>query len=174
MPALPQLLDREANIELRGRGLEPWLRRGALVILLAFVCLALANVFGQRPARLVAQNAVARLTVNAPAALRSGLYYQASFRIDAFQALDEPALVLDPGWFAGVTSNSVQPDALGWAQRNGRNILSFGRIPRGGHLVVHLQFQVNPTTVGRRTTGVVLENAGQPIIRIDKLQTIFP
>jgi hypothetical protein len=43
---LPDHLDRSAHVDLHGRNLEPWFRRGGLVLLLAACVLGLANVFG--------------------------------------------------------------------------------------------------------------------------------
>jgi hypothetical protein len=171
---VPEALVRKEHVELAGRDVEGWLRRAGLVLLAAFIGLGLANVFGQAIGETGVGNDVARLTVRAPGAVRHGLFYQVMFRIDAHRTLEEPALVLDPGWVEGFTINSYQPDPVEWQHRNGRNVLVYGAIPAGGHLVARLQYQVNTTAVGSRAQNVVLEDGGEPIVRVDHDSFIYP
>ena len=174
MSALPDFLDRSRHVDLRRRTLEPWLRRVGLVVLAAFVALALANVLGQATAENSATGDAAVLTLRAPRAERGGLVYQVLFRIDARRDLAEPALVLDPGWFEGYTINSYQPEPVEWKHRNGRNVLVYGPVPAGGHLVARLQYQVNPTAWGRRTQNVALEDKGVRLAFLEHSAMIFP
>jgi hypothetical protein len=171
---LPDYLDRSANVDLHGRNVEPWVRRVGLAVLLAVCALGLANVFGQHTHALSVDAAAARLTVEAPGAARGGLIYQALFRIDAHRDLAEPTLVLDPGWFDGLTINTVQPDAVKWGHREGRNTLTLPALAAGEHFVLRLQYQVNPTVLGHRVQNVVLENAGSPILTLQHAQTLYP
>jgi hypothetical protein len=39
---------------------------------------------------------------------------------------------------------------------------------------VFLQFSVNPTNVGRRSTDVVLQDGETPLAHIDRAVTVFP
>jgi hypothetical protein len=174
MAALPDYLDRAANVDLHGRNVEPWFRRLGLVVLLGVCALGLANVFGQHTHVLAVDSDTAKLTVEAPGKARGGLIYQVIFRVDAHENLGEPTLVLDPGWFDGLTINTVQPDGVEWAQRNGLNTLTLPAIDAGDHFVLRLQYQVNPTVIGRRTQNVVLEDAGEPLLTLQHAQTIFP
>jgi hypothetical protein len=96
------------------------------------------------------------------------------FRVDARQDLTEPTLVLDPGWVEGFTINSYQPDPVEWQHRDGRNVLVYGPIPAGGHLVARLQYQVNTTAVGPRTQNVVLEDAGEELLRLEHDAFVYP
>ena len=172
--ALPEYLDRSAHVDLHDRNVEPWFRRAGLLVLLAVCALGLANVFGQHTHVLAADSTAARLTVEAPGAARGGLIYQASFRIEAHQDLAEPTLVLDPGWFDGLTINTVEPDAVEWGHRDGRNTLTLPALNGGERFVLRLQYQVNPTVLGRRDQNVVLEDAGTTLVTIRHAQTIFP
>ena len=140
----------------------------------AFLIFGLANVFGQKVEATSATSAAADLEVEAPNAVRSGLIYEVQFTVSAHRDLAEPALVLDGGWFDGFTINTMSPDTKDWVQRDGRNVLSYGAVPAGTELVVRLQYQVNPTTMGTRDQGVMLEDAGEPILSLDHETTVFP
>ena len=174
MANVPETLARKEHVELAGRDVEGWARWVGLLLLLAFVVVGLANVFGQATGETTVENDSARLTVRAPGAVRHGLFYQVMFRIDAREELTAPAVVLDPGWFEGFTINAYQPEPVEWEHRNGRNVLVYGPIPAGGHLVARLQYQVNTTAYGRRTQNVVLEDSGKPILRLDHDAFVYP
>jgi hypothetical protein len=172
--ALPDFLDRGRHVELGGRPFEPWARRVGIALLAAFVLVALANGFGQATSETTARADAAALTLRAPSAVRSGLVYQVLFRIDARRDLEEAALVLDPGWFEGFTINSYQPEPVEWEHRDGRNVLVYGPVSAGGHLVARLQYQVNPTAWGRRTQNVVLEDGGVRLAFVEHTNRIYP
>ena len=174
MANVPETLGRKEHVELAGHDVEGWARRVGLFLLLVFVVVGLANLFGQATGETTVENDSARLTVRAPGAVRHGLFYQVMFRIDAREELTAPAVVLDPGWFEGFTINAYQPEPVEWEHRNGRNVLVYGPIPAGGHLVARLQYQVNTTAYGRRTQNVVLEDSGTPILRLDHDAFVYP
>lgn len=174
MAKVPEALERRQHVELTGPDVEAWLRRTGLLLLAAFIAVGLANVFGQATGEKSVENEAAQLTLRAPGAVRSGLFYQVMFRVDARRELKEPALVLDPGWVEGFTINSYQPDPVEWQHRDGRNVVVYGPIPAGGHLVARLQYQVNTTAVGPRTQNVVLEDSGVPILRLDHDAVVYP
>jgi hypothetical protein len=171
---LPDLLDRKRHVDLEQSSLEPWLQRVGIVVLAVLLVAALANVFGQKVESASATAAAADLEIKAPTAARTGLVYEVQFTITAHRALEEPALVLDSGWFDGFTVNTFSPDTADWVQRDGLNVLSYGPVAAGRELVVRLQYQVNPTTMGRRDQGVALEDGGTPILTLDHDVTIFP
>jgi hypothetical protein len=172
--ALPDHLDRSAHLDLHGRNVEPWFRRAGLLVLLVICALGLANVFGQHTHVLSVDSPEARLTVETPGAARGGLIYQSIFVIEAHESLMEPTLRLDPGWFDGLTINTVQPDAVEWGQLDGRNTLKLPAIEPGKAFVLRLQYQVNPTVLARRSQDVVLMDGGTELLRLDHAQTIFP
>jgi hypothetical protein len=171
---LPEHLDRSAHVDLHGRNVEPWFRRAGLLLLLVACGLALAGFFGQTTRSRSVDSAAARLTVEAPRAARGGLIYQALFRIEAHRDLTEPTLVLEPGWFDGLTINTVQPDAVEWGQRDGLNTLTLPALRAGEEFVLRLQYQVNPTAVGRRSQDVVLMDGDTDLLRLEHAQTLFP
>jgi hypothetical protein len=172
--ALPDYLDRSSHVDLHGRNVEPLVRRAGLFVLLVICGLGLANVFGQHTHVLSVDSSAAKLTVETPAAARGGLIYQTIFRIEAHEDLSAPTLHLEPGWFDGLTINTVQPDAVEWGQLEGRNTLKLPPIASGEEFALRLQYQVNPTVLGRRSQDVVLMEAGTELARLDHAQTLFP
>ncbi|MGH3018280.1 MAG: hypothetical protein ACRDLU_07900 [Gaiellaceae bacterium] len=174
MTALPDHLERKQHIDVERRSLEWWLVRAGVIIFAAFLGVGLANVFGQRVETTSVAAAIADLEVKAPTAVRSGLVYEVQFTVAAHAALEEPTLVLDSGWFDGFTINTMSPDTKDWTQRDSRQVLSYDAVPAGTELVVRLQYQVNPTTMGTRDQGVALEDDGEQILTLDHETTVFP
>lgn len=171
---LPELIEREAHVELRRRRVEPWARRVFLLALVAVSALGLASVFGQEPDTKTARADAADLKLSAPAAVRGGLVYEVVVTVSAHRDLAAPELVFDPGWFEGLTINTVEPEPAEWAQRDGRNVLAYGRLAAGDRLEVHLQYQANPTALGRRDQDLALADGGVELVQIDHRATVFP
>ncbi len=110
----------------------------------------------------------------APSRLRSGLFYESRFTIEAHRELRNATLVLDPGWLEGMTLNTLEPSPIGEASRDGRIALELGRVPAGALHRFFLHFQVNPTNIGYREQDVELHDGETPILHLDRTVTIFP
>lgn len=150
-------------------------RYGVLVFLTTLIVLGLANVFGQRPTENRAESRVARLEVTAPTRVRSGLFFQGRFRIEARTLIEHATLVLDPGWSEELSINTIVPSPIGETSRDGRLELDFGAIQPGRAVVAYMQFQVNPAQIlTRRSQGVALADGEQRLLRIDRSLTVFP
>jgi hypothetical protein len=151
-----------------------WTRR-ALVSLLALAgLLGLLDVFGQGTSETAATGPAATLRVSAPRAVRGGLFFQSRVEIRARRAVDHLRLVLDDGWVEGMQFNSTEPAPVSEASRDGRVVLSYDSLAAGDRLVVWMQFEVNPTNVGKRSYGIELDDAVQPLARVRRDITIFP
>jgi len=170
---LPDYLTHEHNRDPRDR-FEVLARRSYFALLLLLVVVALANVFGQKVATSRTAGDRAELTVEAPAAVRGGLFYQGEFTIRARRELRNATLVLDRGWLDGMHINTIAPAPVGEASRNGRLALDFGHVAAGDFVVARLQFQVNPTTVGVRPQDVALYDDTELVARVDRTVRIFP
>ncbi len=171
---LPQELASERHLNLAGRERGPWQRRLLLALLALPLLLALLNVFGQRPETSRASTPVASLKVYAPTHLRSGLFFEARFTIEAERELRNATLVLDPGWLEGMTLNTVEPSPIGEASRNGDLALELGHIPAGDRHLFFLQFQVNPTNLGRRSQRVDLYDGNRLLATLDRTLAVWP
>jgi hypothetical protein len=172
--AVPDHLTLTHHRDLQGREKRPVVR-WVLLSLLGLICLlGLLNAFGQRPQTVSAESSVARLDVYSPLRVRSGLYFESRFHIHAREELEEATVVLDPGWLEGMTLNTVAPSPVGEASRGGSYVLELGRIPAGGEYLLFLQFQANPTNVGRRSQDVELYDGEERLLAIDRTMTVFP
>jgi hypothetical protein len=170
----PDLIVLKRDRDLSGRKHEGRIRRGLFALLCALPVLALFNVFGQRPSTQSAEAPAATLDLRAPTHVRGGLLFEARFHITARRDVDKAVLVLDPGWLEGMTANTIAPSPLAEASANGKLSLTLGHIPAGQSYVLYMQFQVNPTNVGRRSQGVTLYDGTQKVLALDRTITVFP
>jgi hypothetical protein len=174
MSDLPAGIDLGRHRDFEGRRLGQWLRRGFLLLLVAFVVAALLDAFGQVPETTTASGPGGSLTLTAPARVRGGLYYQAKFEIHATEPLGAPTLVLDSGWYDETTVNTVEPEPAGTTSDPDRVKLRYPPLAPGRTLVVYINLQANPTNVGSHDAGVSLYDADRPIATIDRTQLDFP
>lgn len=155
-------------------GVELALRRVLLALIVLLAALALLNVFGQHPVTTAASGGGATLEVFAPSDLRGGVFYMGRFRMTAADEVESATLVLDDGWLHGMHINTIEPAPVGEASRGGRLALDFGHIAAGDTLTAYLEFQVNPTTVGRRSQAAALYDGETLLTRSDRTVTVYP
>jgi hypothetical protein len=172
--AAPEGIVLTRHRDLQGRRWHPWLRRCLLGLVAVVLLLGLLDVFGQRPSTTRVDSGAAALEISAPDSLRGGLLFQSRFTIEARQELKDATLVLGPGWLDGLTVNTVEPSPVNEASRDGRLALELGHLPAGAKHVLYIEYQVNPTTVGRRTQRVELDDGEQPILSTHQTLTVFP
>jgi hypothetical protein len=127
-------------------------------------------VFGQR----ASTAASGPLNVSSPTAVRGGLIYQARIDITAPRRLAAPRLVLDRGWFDGLTINTTTPNPTEELNRDGEVVMEYGALAPGERFHVWIQVQVNPTATGRRTQTVTLDDGQTPVATVRRHMTIFP
>ena len=163
-----------ADPEPRGVTIGLWTRRAVIAVFAVFAALGLANVFGQRTSKSAAATPAATLRLTAPDTVRGGLFFQSRIEIRAQRALAHPRLVLDHGWTEGMQVNSIEPNPMSEAGRDGRTVLSYDSLDAGERLVVWLQFEVNPTNLGRRAYGVELDDADTKVAALDRRITVLP
>ena len=171
---MPAGLTMERHRDLQGRLQAPRIRRGLLALLAVVCILALFDVFGQRPSETRAAAATAELEVQVPSGVRGGLLYQGRFTVRALEELRDAQLVLSPSWADGITINTIEPGPIGEASRDGRLVFDLGHVPAGQRHVLYMDFQVNPTTVSRRTLEVELADGDRQLVTIRRSFTIFP
>jgi hypothetical protein len=167
------VLKRDRDLE--GRSWQIWLRRGLFGLLPLISLLALLNTFGQRPATATTTSDAAQLKIFAPTRVRSGLLFEARFRVTAKRELKKATLILAPGWAEGMTMNTIEPSPVNEASDDGRLSFELGHIRAGGSFLLFLQFQVNPTNVAwRRDQSVELDDGGTKLLEIHRKVTVFP
>jgi len=171
---IPSEIVLKRDRDLEGRAWQIWARRGLFALLPLVTLLALLDLFGQRPSSQTTSAAAADFTVYAPERVRSGVLFQARFRITAKSELKKAILVLDPGWFESMSVNSIQPQPTNQGSADGKMTLELGHIPAGEAYVLYIYFQVNPTNVGHRSQSVELLDGNERIAVVDRSITIFP
>jgi hypothetical protein len=167
-------LDLARVRDLEGRRAHPLWRRAVLTVLAVLVALALAGVFGQPTNAVEADAPGATLHVELPDALRGGLLWRARLVVSPKRTIREPRLILGPGFATGMQLNTIEPSPASESSRGDRLVLSYDELAPGDKLVLYLQLQVNPTTLGSQDTSVALDDATTPVVRISHSTTVFP
>jgi hypothetical protein len=160
--------------DLQGRRHQVWVRRGIITLIALVPLLGLANVFGQRAVSTEATVPQATLTLDAPDRLRGGLLYEAHLTIRAHSDLPHAALVLHPDWLHGMTLNTLEPSPVDETSQNGALRLDLGEIKAGARFDVVLQYQVNPTAIGKRKQWVDLVDGQTTVASIRRTLFVFP
>ena len=114
------------------------------------------------------------LSVVAPTSVRGGLIWEARFDVHAVRTIRDARLVLDSDWLEANTVNTIEPSPSQETSRNGALELDLGRVPAGRRHLLFMQFQTNPTNVGRRTVTVALLDGNEQLLRISRTLTVFP
>jgi hypothetical protein len=161
-----------SEVERNPRGL--WARRSVMGVMTAVAALALWGVVGQRESESTVAGGGVQMKVSAPSAVRGGLYWQATVDITTAVAVEHPRLVLDEGWLEGMQVNSIEPAAESEVGRDGRVVLSYGALEPGDRLKIWLQFQVDPTSPGRRSHGIELDDETRPLVKVERDLTVLP
>jgi hypothetical protein len=73
-----------------------------------------------------------------------------------------------------MTINTIEPSPVGEASRDGKLVLDLGHVPAGQKYLLFVQFQVNPTNVGRRGQDVRLYDGETLVATIHRTVTVFP
>jgi hypothetical protein len=171
---LDERLDLERMRDLRGRHRHPWIRRSLLALLFVGVALAATGAIGQPTKTVVADGAGARLEVRLPGALRGGLLWRARISVRTDLDIKHPRLILGPGFVEGMQLNTLEPSPASEAARGPRVVLSYPELAAGEELVVYLQLQVNPTTVGDQDMGVELDDETEVVARVAHTTRVLP
>jgi hypothetical protein len=174
MADIPDTIVLKRHRDLEGRRHQAWIRRGLLALVGVVPLLALLNLFGQRPHLARADSAAAGLELYATGKVRGGLLWEARFTIRAHRELKKATLVLDRGWMEGQTINTIEPSPVGEGSHDGKLVLELGHVPAGDKYSLYIQFQVNPTDVGRRQQNVRLYDGDELLATIHRRITVFP
>src|SRR4051812_3483814 len=170
----PDGLDLEIARDLKGRAVDSWVRRVLVAIFAVIPVLALFNVFGQAASVASASSAAAKVTVRSPTHARGGLLYEVRFTIEARQDIKQATLSLGGGWANGITINTIEPSPTDETSDNGALSFSLGSLSAGSTYVLHMDFQVNPTTVGSRKQQVALLDGDTPLVSLTRHLTVYP
>jgi hypothetical protein len=173
MTELPEHLDAERHRD-TSMFWELAARRIVLGLIALLAVVALFSVFGQSPKETTAAAPAADLQVSAPTHVRGGLFFQGRFTVEAKSGLENATLVLQEGWLENMSINTIEPSPAEEASRDGDLALSYGPLASGDRLVVYMQFQVNPTNVGRRSANVSLYDGETLVATDERTLTVYP
>jgi hypothetical protein len=171
---IPDRIVLVRHLELHGWGFKRLFRYAVLVLIGLFLVLGLLNVFGQNPETVTATSAKADLELYAPDRLRGGLLYEARFTITAHEKLNHAVLRLGSGWAESQQMNTIEPSPIAETSRDGDLLFTLGPVPKGKKHVLYIEFQVNPTNVGRRGADVVLYEGNERLLTIERTIRVFP
>jgi len=166
--------DLESARDLKGRDAEFWVRRILVALFAVIPVLALFNVFGQSASKASASSAAATVTVRSPTHARGGLLYEVRFTIQAHQDIKNATLALGGGWANGLTINTLEPSPSDETSDNGNLSFQLGSIDAGSTFVLHMDFQINPTTVGSRKQQVALLDGDTVLVSLTRHLTVYP
>jgi hypothetical protein len=171
---VPDGLTLEHHRDLKGRERRPLVRWALIGLLCGVLALGLLNVFGQVRSVTTVETSAARFEVSAPSKLRGGLFFEARYRVDAVEEIENATIVLDPGWLEDITLNTIAPAPVSEASRDGKIAFELGRVPAGRKHVLFLHFQVNPTAVGLRSQDVELYDGDRLLASFDRDAIVWP
>jgi hypothetical protein len=174
MTGLDERLDLGRMRDLQGRRSHVWIRRALLALLGVGVLLALMGAVGQPTRTFVADGAGARLRVEVPDVVRGGLLFGARIAVRARRTIRHPRIILGPGFFEGMQVNTIEPSPQSEAGRGPQVVLSYAELQAGDELVVYLQLQVDPATVGEQDTTVQLDDETAVVARVAHTTTVLP
>jgi hypothetical protein len=174
MTDVDQRLDLARTRDLQGRRTHPWIRRALLMVVSIPILLALTGTSGQPTRTLTVAGTAAHLQIDVPDALRGGLLWRARIALRATRRFDHPRIVLGAGFLEGMQVNTIEPSPTSEASRGPNVVLSYDTLDAGDELVVYLQLQVNPTTIGTQDTSVEVNDETTPIARIAHTIRVLP
>lgn len=173
-PAAMAEIDLARLRDLRGREGHPWVRRMLLALLAVVVLAAATGAIGQPTQTLVAATPAARLEVDAPSTLRGGLLWRTRITVRAGATIKRPRIVLGAGYIEGMQINTIAPGPASEANRGPMIVLSYDELKAGDELVVYLQLQVDPTTVGEQDASVAIDDAATRLARVSHTIRVLP
>jgi hypothetical protein len=151
-----------------------WVRRAIVTVFALISLAALAGFIGQRATTSNAASPSVRMTLSAPETVRGGIFFQSRVDIQALAPIEHPRLVFDEGWVEGLQVNSIEPAAESESSRDGRLVLSYGALKPGDRLRIWLQFEVNPTNVGKRSYTLELDDEDRLLVRVPRTLRVLP
>jgi hypothetical protein len=149
-------------------------RRTMMTLFALVVVIALSGAIGQPHKVSTARGEAATLQMSVPERVRGGLFFQARVDIRAARPITAPRLIFADGWLEGMQVNSIEPAAENESSRDGQLELSYPQVAGGERMRVYLQFEVNPTNVGRRSLDLELDDGTQRLARVERSITVLP
>ncbi|MDQ1689510.1 MAG: hypothetical protein QOK42_2485 [Frankiaceae bacterium] len=172
--ALPAGIDKDRHLNLRGREHHVWIRRAGVLLVGLVPLLALLNVFGQQPSYSTVKASQATLRVDSPGHVRGGLIFTTHLTITPHQELRDMRVLLDSGWFRGMTFNGLSPQPETESSSGRWEVYDFGQVSAGVPFSIWISWQTNPTNVGRHNQDIALTDGDNRILVAHRSLMVFP
>jgi hypothetical protein len=160
--AFPDGIDH-SNVD-GGGPLSLKLRWFALFFLGAILALAMLGMLGGADSPMVAAKGKAgSLTIEAPATLRNGEFFEMHFAGQAHRALTKPTLAIGSSYWQHLTINTMIPAPASEAYEDGFFLFEFDPLEAGKTIDFKIDGQVNPALFGG-TRGTVQWRDGDTVL----------
>ena len=175
MPSIDEQIEAARRLDERTASWRLWARRTGVTLLVAVPVIALFNVLGQRATTTTTNTPAVSVSLHAPSTVRGGLLFQAKVTIVAHRTLPNVTLKLGNGWLDGITMNTDEPGGTTeTATADGGLSLSFGTLKPDQPFVQYCEFQVNPTSWGRRSQPLSVFSNNVQLVHINHTMTVIP
>lgn len=151
------------------RGLVP------LVILGGLMVAALLGVFGgvsNTVTRVIGP--AATLTVDAPATLRNGEFFEMRVQVQASAPIAEPVIAVSPGYWRELTINTMIPAASDEEHKDGLFRFTYPALASGATMEFKVDGQVNPSRFGGTDGTITLFDGEREVARIPLHLRVLP
>lgn len=171
----PEGIERRHIHEASGSRLQSWpVGLAGLGLLLGA---SLLGWFGTE-ARLTDAGDGIVLSVEGPARIRNGEFFEMVMTVETDRPISDLVLVVDDDLWRDVTVNTLIPAAAEEGYRAGAFELRFGPREAGSRLVVKVDGQVNPDHTASTNRGTVAlvdgDGDGEPLARVDFAMEVLP
>lgn len=168
----PQGIERKHIHEAKGSTF----RRGpfGLAALALVLAPAFFDVYGSK-LELAGAGTGLRFTVEGPARLRNGEYFEMILNIEAENAVEDTVVLIGAPLLRDITVNTLLPDPSAQSFRDGSFEFRFGPLGAGENLVVKLDGQVNTSHTPSANEGAIAVAEGEIIVAtVDYAMEVLP
>lgn len=152
-----------------------WLNWAALFVLAALMIAALAGLLGgQRAMNHLVETPAARLTVETPAIMRSGVFFETRVLVEATAPIAKPVVGVSASYWRDITINTTEPQAASEKSEQGMFLFEYDALEPGDVLEIKFDGQINPSLLAGTQGEIVLRDDERPIASIPLELTVLP
>lgn len=162
---------------LEDRHAEPLTGRQALpvgLIVLSLVMAAGLVGLAGREATATVSGGGMRLEWHAPTVIRNGEFLEMRITLESADAVGRPVLGIDASLWEDFTVNSFIPAAVDESSANGEFRFEFAPMDPGASLLIKVDAQINPDTLGGNTGMVTVYDGDQSLVSLPVQIEVLP
>ena len=115
-----------------------------------------------------------RLEWHAPTVIRNGEFLEMRVTLESTVAIARPVLGVDASLWEDFTVNSFIPAAVGESSEDGEFRFEFGPMDAGASLLVKIDAQINPDTLGGNAGVVTVYDGDQSLVSLPVQIEVLP